>query len=323
MSKFVPGIYGGIDCGTGSIRLMIISVTDDGCSEVLIHKTVKHNLRYDLHEDGIIKNNTIEQLVEINQDFAKISNTYQTKLINAAATESLRSAKNSAEVLGALTKAGIDYTIIDGINELEASILGASNSLNNMSEHFYFVDSGGSSTEFSLVQNSNFKPIAGDSLRIGVVPLSKELEAKGDKTSPADIEKMTSSLTNIFTDTKQGWPKVPSKINEVVIASTTMSRFCFLQKGLGHGKMRYGEYYDLSLDDLHTILKNMSDMTLPERIKNPDLNEDIAHYILPTIIQSIAILNATGARTARFIQNSVCRGLALQAAIKKDKASNG
>lgn len=314
-----PGVYAGIDCGTGGIRMIIFQVEADGSFKRLEGVSVDHKIGKDLNNTGAISPETITHLSETTKQFIQTAEDFGTTRIRAVATESIRSARNGPEVLAKLAGHGIPFELLTGIQELELSLLGARSFLKPLQEEYYFADSGGDSTEIALVDGTAGAIMAGKSLRVGVSSMAKQLMELPDKPNKQEIEAFTDKLSKMFSRKIADWDKPRTKADKFVIAGSPL----YLKRfQLRHETKQRDSYLGalLTLEDLIKIATELAELGHEGRKQSPYLDSAGVYFMLPAAIKALALLKATGTNKVMIAPSGICAGLALQQAAEKGAA---
>lgn len=317
-ASYKPGVYAGIDCGTGGIRMAISKVEADGNSQRLEGLSVDHRIGNDLNKTGAISPATVQHLCEITKEFIKKAQEHGVTEMRAVATESLRSASNGPEVLEKLAEIGMPFELLTGLQELELSLLGAGPFLKDLKEDYYFADSGGGSTEVALVDGQAGAIIVGKSLRVGLSSMSKQLKALPDKPSKSELDAFTEVLAQMFTRKMAHWQKPNTQADKFVIAGspTYLKRFQLRHKTKQKGRY-FGQF--ITQEDLIIIAAELAELGHEGRKNSPYLDNSGVYFMLPAAVKSLALLKATGTQVM-IAPSGICTGLALQQAAEKGAA---
>ena len=224
---FTPGRYAAIDCGTGSIRVLIADVSTAGILTPVDKLQLEHEIGADLTETGGIRDATAQLLVQHVQTFMDLFARHQVEHVVAVATESLRWATNGAAVMAMLmAETGTPFEVLNGQDELLISLLGAQEYLGHMAEPYLFFDSGGGSTEIGVVNPQGITSqggmiLHGTSLPVGAARLAADMKKYGDITPPEAFHAMLAEVQKRFAEAMSGWGCDDSKI-PVIAAGTPL-----------------------------------------------------------------------------------------------------
>jgi len=250
-----------IDIGSNAARLLIQDITTykDGSLDYTKVNLLRVPLRlgFDVFESGIISNYKTNELIETLKAYRHLMKVYDVKSYRACATSAMRDAKNGKEIVARVQKEiGLDIEIITGSQEAEILYeTHLAEKLDNKSNYLY-IDVGGGSTELTLYSNNkvSFK----QSFNIGTIRLLK------DKVDAAIWDEMKGAI------------KKYCKLNTVAIGSGGNINKIFSISKRKNGK-------PLSLDILKEYYKQMSALSVEERIHKYGFKEDRADVIVPAL----------------------------------------
>ncbi len=252
-----------IDIGSNAARLLISEVSIDSNGDPLFNKInlvrVPLRLGFDVFENGFISQSKRNMIIETMKSYAHLLKAYQIENVLACATSAMRDATNGADVQQEIKqKTGIDVRIISG--DEEASFIYE----NHVAEHldkeysYLYIDVGGGSTELTFFDQG--KLMYKESFNIGTIRLLKNM------VTEASWDEMKDHLKKNTT----------SKLPMVAIGSGGNINKIFTLSKRKEGK-------PLSLDLLRDYYKELSSVTLEQRIKVYKLKEDRADVIVPAL----------------------------------------
>lgn len=264
-----------IDIGSNAARLLISEVMPDSNGEAKFNKIdlirVPLRLGFDVFEKGEISTQKIDMILETMKAYQHFLNVYQVKHLKACATSAMRDAKNGKEIIEKIKdETGIEIEIISGSDE--ASFIYENHVAENMDkDHSYlYIDVGGGSTELTFF--SNGKLIFKDSYNIGTIRLLKNTVAQTlwDEMKEAIKQKIKGhkEVTAIGSG---------GNINKIFSLSKTK------------------ETKPLPLQLLRDYHKELSNVSLAERINIYKLREDRADVIIPALQIYINVMRWAGA----------------------------
>ena len=252
-----------IDIGSNAARLLIAEVIQDKEGNTQFNKLnlvrVPLRLGFDVFEKGEISKEKRGMVLQTMKAYGHLINAYAVKNVIACATSAMRDAANSADIIRKVKlETGIEIEIISG--DLEASIIYE----NHVAEHmdtdnsYMYIDVGGGSTELTFFADD--KLIFKKSFNIGTIRLLKDM---------VDDAKWNEVKDFIKTKTK-GYKKI--------VAIGTGGN---INKVFSLSKRKDGK--PLSLDLLKDYYKEISSLTVEERINIYKLREDRADVIVPAL----------------------------------------
>ncbi|HVX51013.1 MAG TPA: hypothetical protein VHB48_12690 [Chitinophagaceae bacterium] len=252
-----------IDIGSNAARLLIseVTVSDDGTPVFNKLNLVRVPLRlgFDVFERGEISAARVNMIMETMQAYKHLLKVYGVSRLKACATSAMRDAVNGPDIIRKVKQeAGIDIKIISGDDE--ASFIYENHIAENLDkEHSYlYIDVGGGSTELTFFADGKLR--YKESFNIGTIRLLKNMVTEGHWDEMRD---------HIKGNTK-------SKLPIIAIGSGGNINKIFSVSKKKEGK-------PLSLDLLKDYYKELSSVTLEERIRIYKLREDRADVIVPAL----------------------------------------
>ena len=267
--------FAAIDIGSNAIRLLIANVVIKKGFPVKFIKSsivrVPVRLGQESFTIGEISSKNINKIIKTLKAFKYIIKVNEVRSFLAFATSALREANNSKEVVQEVKKkTKLKIEIIDGRKEAKVISLNNIFEFINKNRTFIYVDVGGGSTEFSIIENGKRKK--SKSFKIGTVRM---------------INKITSE--DVW-DQIRIWIK--SNIRE-------HSRIALIGSGGNINKIfKIAGVLDsrpLTLIKLNSIYNSLIKMSYEERIINLDLNPDRSDVIIPAAEIFLKTLEWSGA----------------------------
>ncbi len=249
-----------IDIGSNSVRLLIENVIDhDG--QIQFQKNTLLRLPVRLGEEAFLQRRmsakTAERLTEAMKAFHSIMSVHGVVHYKACATSAMREMENAEEVLRKVHKAsGIDISVISG--EEEARII-------NISQRAYalklkkdclFIDVGGGSTETVVFVDGH--STAEESFQIGAVRILNH------KVKKSEWKRMKAWLRH----------KVDLHRKLTLVGSGGNINRLFKMSEQAPGTA-------LGLHNLRSMVEQLQDCSVDERIERFDLSPDRADVIVP------------------------------------------
>lgn len=251
-----------IDIGSNAARLLITEVIlDNGKPQFNKINLIRVPLRlgFDVFENGFITNQKRDMFLQTMKAFGHLINAYQVQHVTACATSAMRDASNSNDIIRKVKlEAGIEIKVISG--DQEAAYIYENHIAENLDKaHSYlYIDVGGGSTELTFFSEGKLK--YKESFNIGTIRLLKS------QVKDSNWNQMKEHLKY---NTKSSLPMIAigsgGNINKVFSLS----------------KKKEGK--PLSLELLKDYYKELSSVTLEERIKLYKLREDRADVIVPAL----------------------------------------
>lgn len=254
-----------IDIGSNAARLLISEVTQSEGNPPHFQKLnlirVPLRLGFDVFEHNNISPEKVTMIVSTLKAYRNLLDAYEVPLqrLKAAATSAMRDAQNAPEILQKIyEETGIRVEVITG--DAEAALIYENHVAEQLdkSHGYLYVDVGGGSTELTFFGEGKlqFKK----SFNIGTIRLLKQqVEERHWEELKEFIKRETKHFKNTVAIGSGG------NINKIFSLS------------------RKKEGKPLSLDLLKDFYKELSDLSLEERMLAFQLREDRADVIIPAL----------------------------------------
>lgn len=252
-----------IDIGSNAARLLITEVVVDSTGKPEFNKLnlvrVPLRLGFDVFEKNIISKPKMSMIFQTMKAYNHLLNVYEVQYLKACATSAMRDASNSSDIIRKVKlETGIEIEIISG--DLEASLIYENHIAENMdTDHSYlYIDVGGGSTELTFFSEGklSFK----QSFNIGTIRLLKNM--------------VEDSTWNEMKETIKNKTKGHKKIAAIGTGGNINKVFSLSKKKDGK---------PLNIELLRDYHKEMSAVSLADRIRLYKLREDRADVILPAL----------------------------------------
>ncbi|MBK8521480.1 MAG: exopolyphosphatase [Chitinophagaceae bacterium] len=252
-----------IDIGSNAARLLITEVIPDENNVPVFNKLnlfrVPLRLGFEVFETGLISKQKTGMLIQTMKAFKHLMNAYEVKHVKACATSAMRDAKNSEDIIRKVKlETDIAIEVISG--DMEAGLVFENHIAETLDkEHSYmYIDVGGGSTELSFFSNGvlTFK----ESFNIGTIRLLQNQVH----------EKTWELMKEVIKTVTKGQKEV------VAIGSGGNINKIFSMSKRKDGK-------PLTLDLLKDYLRELSSVTLEDRIRLYSLRTDRADVIVPAL----------------------------------------
>ena len=255
-------ILAAIDIGSNAARLLVCEV------EIRAKETVFNRLNivriplrlgFDVFEKGFIGGKKKKMLIDTIKAYKQLMKVYEVEHYMACATSAMRDAENAKEIIKEIElETSIEIEVITG--DLEAEIIYETHfaELLDNDKSYLYIDVGGGSTELTLYHKS--KVVLRKSLNIGTVRLLT------DKVKDSVWEEMKETLKDIskkygeFTGIGSG-----GNINKVISLIGTKNGTA------------------LNTDHVKDIFKEISQLSVEERMKKYNIKKDRAEVIVPAL----------------------------------------
>ena len=259
-----------IDIGSNAARLLISEVTKQPKQDPVFNKInlvrVPLRLGFDVFETGEISKAKVKMLMQTLKAYKHLLEAYEIKHVYACATSAMRDARNSKDIIRKVKlETGIEIKVISG--QEEASFIYENHVAENLdSDHSYlYIDVGGGSTELTFFANGEL--VSKESFNIGTIRLLK------DQIQDENWEDLKDYVKK---NIKSALPSIAIGSGGNITKILSMSR-------LKEGK-------PLSLDLLKDYYKELSNVTIEDRMNLYGLKEDRADVIVPALLIYVQIM---------------------------------
>jgi len=259
-----------IDIGSNAARLLITEVITEGKNEAVFNKLnlvrVPLRLGFDVFEQGFISKPKMGMMLQTMKAFKHLCNAYEVQHIKACATSAMRDAKNANDIIRKVRlEAEMQIEIISG--DYEANLIYENHFAETMDkDHSYlYIDVGGGSTELSFFSSGIL--IYKRSFNIGTIRLLKNM------------------VTEKEWDDMKDTIRAVTKGHKKVVAIGTGGN---INKVFSMSKRKDGK--PLQLELLRDYHKELSSVTLADRITKYSLREDRADVIVPALLIYINVM---------------------------------
>lgn len=267
--------FAAIDIGSNAARLLITEVIVDDKNKTSFNKIslirVPLRLGFDVFDTSKISDAKAERLMNTMKGFSALIKAFEVIDFKACATSAMRDASNASEIITSVkAQTGIEIEVISGSQE--ASLVFENHIAENMDkQHSYlYIDVGGGSTELTFFSNNLL--VFKDSFDIGTIRLLKN--AVPDET----WDEMKNDIKN------------KTKGHKEVIAIGSGGN---INKIFSLSKRKEGK--SLPIDLLRDYYKELSNVSLKDRINIYKLREDRADVIVPALQIYINVMRWAGA----------------------------
>ena len=259
-----------IDIGSNAARLLISEVTKQPKQDPVFNKInlvrVPLRLGFDVFETGEISKAKVKMLMQTLKAYQHLLEAYEIKHVYACATSAMRDARNSKDIIRKVKlETGIEIKVISG--QEEASFIYENHVAENLdSDHSYlYIDVGGGSTELTFFANGEL--LSKESFNIGTIRLLKnQIKEKAWDDMKDYVKKY-----------------IKSDLPSIAIGSGGN-----ITKILSMSRLKEGK--PLSLDLLKDYYKELSNVTIEDRMNLYGLKEDRADVIVPALLIYVQIM---------------------------------
>lgn len=252
-----------IDIGSNAARLLINEVTEEKKGQAEFTKLnllrIPLRLGMDVFSYGEIREEREKMVIDSMKIFADLMKIYNVEHYRACATSAMRDAKNGDEIREMVKKtSGIDIEIISG--DEEASLIYENHVAETLDKNFgyMYIDVGGGSTELMYFENGKMKYKR--SFNIGTIRLMNDLV------------------------TEDHWKEMKDEIKTKIVGKKPIIAIGSggnINKIFSLSKTKDGK--PMSLNTLKIYFKELSALTVEERMHKYNLREDRADVLVPAL----------------------------------------
>ncbi|MDR1790941.1 MAG: Ppx/GppA family phosphatase [Propionibacteriaceae bacterium] len=258
--------YAAIDCGTNTVRLLLVKERNGKLSEV-DRRLVITRLGEGVDASGVLSSEALERTFAALDDFAAQIKEVGGAKLRVVATSAARDARNLGDfVAGVKARLGVEPEIISGEEEATLSYFGAIHGLPKLPKPILVMDIGGGSTELTIGGRKRIKQVT--SLDVGSVRL-KERILKGDPPAKAEIADAKEFVDSLVDESGLDFSEVYSFVG---VGGTVTSLSAIVQ-GLDEYDREQVHDSVISTDDLRALAARL--LTTPiAQIKQIPTMED-------------------------------------------------
>ena len=279
-----PPVVAAIDCGTNSIRLLVVEQQPDGSLRDLTREMRIIRLGEGVDATGQISAAAIERCRAALSDYTATAAQHGAGAIRMVATSATRDATNREEFFGMTVEVlgtqfpGAVAEVISGDTEAELTFAGGVADLNPADGPFLVTDLGGGSTELVVgnLDGGQARIDAAHSMNVGCVRLTERvlhsqpptaMEVRDAKAIIA--EQLSRALADVDVTKAKAWVGVAGTF-------TTLSA---LAQGLATYDPERIHLSRISLDSLRQVCQRLLGMTTEQRLTFGPLHEGRADVI--------------------------------------------
>jgi exopolyphosphatase/guanosine-5'-triphosphate,3'-diphosphate pyrophosphatase len=182
-----------IDVGSNSIHMVVAQVESDGRFRVLDRAKEMVRLGHRTLTNGRLSADAMNSGIRTLSAFRTLAERQGVLRFKAVATSAVREATNGGDFIQRVKdEVGLRLKVIPGREEARLIYLGVRHAIDLRGASTLLVDAGGGSVEF--IRSEDDKPVALDSVKIGVARLSEKFLAD-DPPSARDLDNLESCLS--------------------------------------------------------------------------------------------------------------------------------
>jgi len=298
--KVAPGVYiAAIDIGSNAMRLGIALRDDKGMPNLILRHREPVRLGHDAFTSGTLSEATQNEAVTAFSQFRRILDRHHVGNLRATATSAMRDARNGGQLIKRIDdETGIKLELISGEEEARLVHVSIATRVDLSNRFALLIDIGGGSVEITLCDDGEV--LASQSLRIGTVRLL-EILGGGDNFNLLLREYLDGMRRKLRTQI--GKRKVELNIG------TGGNCLAIGELGLQLGLSESSN--EISRKQLGKMIRQLSKLTVEERIRDLGLRPDRADVILPAAMVLHEIMSVGKGKILRTPDASLLDGVLL------------
>lgn len=280
-----------IDIGTNTLRLLILEATSADRNERLyIGREITRLGEGFSDNNRFINENAMDRSLSALSNFAKIIKEFSVDRVRAVATSAVRESLNGTEfVKRIIRETGLSVEVITGEEEARLTVAGVLKSVLFSGPDCLIFDIGGGSTEYVYVSAGIIKNIT--SINLGVVSLT-ELYLKNEIDTESELLQLEKRIKRVLEEGLSDFPRSDGNKDNLTIIGTagTPTTLAAIEMRLEPYDPALVNNFKLTRDMILKILKSLTELPKPGRIKIPGLEKGREDLIIPGILITIKTL---------------------------------
>ena len=305
-----------IDIGTNSIHMIVVQVRPDRSFEVIDREKEMVRLGSGGLGGRALTESSMVAALQVLSKFRRLAESHDVDEIVAAATSAVREADNGREFLNTVRqRTSIRARVISGTEEARLIYRAVVYGVDVSEGAAVVVDIGGGSVE--LTRGTPSKVQVAHSVKIGVIRLTEQF-VRSDPLSARDERRLTKCIT---TETAAVVDHIVNLGFDRVIGTSgtiqSLGQLAASEEGVvGADDLRHRR---ISAKQLRRVRRELSSMTLAERLRIPGLDPRRADLAVAGSVLLDTLLKKLGAKELTLCDLALREGLALDY-IRKNQA---
>ena len=264
------------------MRLKIVGLEPDGSIKSLCQQRAPVRLGHEVFLTGFLNEDLIQKAVEAFGEFREAIDKWKVRSTRAIATSATREAINGdVLVQRVFNHTGIHLERITGAEEARLVQLAVSRKLNVRDKTVLVIDIGGGSVEFDIIAHGSI--VYSNSLRLGAVRMH-ETFLRSERVSDIQVLLVRAYMDQLVEATLNAVNE-----HEIDLTVCTGGNVEDLAALIGTDSKREAEGIPkdvrfIPLRSLQTMLKELSRLSVSERMKKYGMKPDRADVVLPAAI---------------------------------------
>ncbi|MFZ2494512.1 MAG: DUF501 domain-containing protein [Candidatus Saccharimonadales bacterium] len=303
-----PPRVAAIDCGTNSIRLLIVEFDPvTGRIRDLERIMTVVRLGEGVDATGVLSAAALTRTFAACEDYAVRIAAWHATATRFVATSASRDAANRDEFIsGVLSRIGVEPEVISGEEEARLSFLGATSSaaIGNADRPALVVDIGGGSTEMVI---GDVTPRAAVSVNVGCVRLA-ERHLRTDPPAAAELAAIRADARAAVSTAAESVPLTEAAT--LIGLAGTVTTVAALAMGLPEYDAELIHGARIAASDVTRIARELGSMSLLERRALPVMHPGRADVIVSGAIVLDEVVRAVGLADVVVSEHDILDGIA-------------
>ena len=282
-----------IDVGSNSIHMVVAQVESDGRFRVLDRAKEMVRLGRRSLNSGRLSSEAMTAGLRTLAAFRTLAERQGVVRFNAVATSAVREASNGGDFIQRVRdEVGLRVKVIPGREEARLVYLGVRHAIDLRKEPTLIVDVGGGSVELILVDDD--KPVALDSLKIGVARLSEKF-LQGDPPSGKELVQLNTYLEEQLDPFLSRVAKRPVR-RIVGTSGTLLNLIAIAGHARGEPPENHLNNFSVSADEIARVRRLVTKADREERLRIKGLDAKRVDLIVAGACLADCILRQAGAQ---------------------------
>lgn len=269
-----------IDIGTNTIRLLIAHTQNGNLNKIFVGREITRLGGGFNRESGTIANEAMERSIEAILKFSDLIKSHGVDRVRAVATSVVREASNGGELIDQIKRlTGIEVEVIPWDEEARLAAIGVLSSVEIYDKYVLIIDVGGGSTEFVLVEDSNFREAV--STNLGVVHLAERYLIGSDAPKKEDIDFLSEKIENKLREGLHSMNAFADKGLRLVATAGTPTTLAAIDLKLDHYDPDKVNGHVITRDTIYNIFKELISLSSTDRLKIVGLEKGREDLLIP------------------------------------------
>lgn len=304
-------VIAAVDVGTNSFHLVVVKIQPQIPAFKIIAQE-KDMVRLG-DRDPVSKNLTPEAMqrgIDALKRYQELARGFKAESLIAVATSAVREAPNGTEFLNVVQQQlGLEIDLIAGEEEARRIYLGVLSTVEFNEQPHIMIDIGGGSTELILGDGHDARSLS--STKVGAVRLTSELVTTDPISSHefTTLEAYARGMLERAVDDLKAQLK-PGEQPKLIGTSGTIETIAQLHAAahLDTPPQTFNGY-EVTVEDLGTIVKRLRKRTLAERLEMPGLSERRAEIIVAGAVILHEAMKLLGTKSFQVCERSLREGV--------------